>query len=517
MVLIIVELVPFIPMSIKGMLGVLFIVISSVKTGLKNALITAALYIMLQSANFILNINVDYEQVIVASLLGSGIYILTAFYLGSFAETIKRKNSELRTEIERRMSVEKELKKKLTLLKSLMDTIPSPIFFKDLECRYIGCNPAFEAVIGISGSELVGKTTDEIIHTELASIYQEKDMELLGRLGRQTYEEIVRFTDGSLRSIIFDKAIFTDEHNTPMGIVGVMTDITDKKESGKLKQSIMKNKQIMDKILEEDKMKTEFFSNISHELRTPLNVLLGSIQLMELYQIDDEVASSNAKRTRSIAIMKQNCYRLLKLVNNLIDTSKIDAKAFEIHLKNCNIVSTIEEITLSVADYIENKGINLVFDTDIEEKIMACDDDKIERILLNLLSNAIKCTPKGGRIFVNIYNNDDGLSITVEDNGIGIPENKQGLIFQRFCQVDEMFTRQYEGSGIGLSLVKSLVEMHGGTITFESKVGKGTSFRMNLPFKEVKEKAVQYMLPTKQAHIERINIEFSDIYSIRSS
>ncbi|OGO77412.1 MAG: hypothetical protein A2Y23_08395 [Clostridiales bacterium GWB2_37_7] len=210
--------------------------------------------------------------------------------------------------------------------------------------------------------------------------------------------------------------------------------------------------------------------------------------------------------------MKQNCFRLLRLVNNLIDISKIDAKSFELHLRNCNIVSIIKEITMSVSDYIENKGIRLVFDTDIEEKIMDCDDEKIERIILNLLSNAIKFTPKGGGIFVNVYNKDEGLYIKIEDNGIGIPENKQSQIFQRFCQIDAMFTRQHEGSGIGLNLVKSLVEMHGGTITFESKIGVGTSFCINLPYRKVEEKVVQYSALGKQAHIERINVEFSDIY-----
>jgi PAS domain S-box-containing protein len=514
--MVILNIIPIIPMSIKGILGLVFIIISCMRISLKDGLITATLWIIFGYINFALGINVDYKQGLITMLLGTITYYLIAFYFGHFTETLKNNNKNLSEEIEKRKNVEKELKEKLTLLQSLMDTIPSPIFFKDLNLRYIGCNRAYEAAMGICNAEFIGKNAYDIADIELAGIYEKKDKELLENLNNQTFEEVVKYADGSLRNIIFNKAIFTDENGVPTGIVGAMTDITDKREAGKLKQSIEENKQIIDEILENDKMKTEFFSNISHELRTPLNVILGSAQLMELYLNNNQYENSKGKIIKNIATMKQNCYRLLRLVNNLIDISKIDAKAFELHLKEYNIVTIIKEITMSVSDYIENKGIKLVFSTDVEEKIMACDDEKIERILLNLLSNSIKFTPKGGKIFVNIYNRDNGLCIKIEDSGIGIPEDKQNRIFHRFCQIDEMFTRQHEGSGIGLSLVKSLVEMHGGTITFESRLGMGTSFFINLPFRKAEGEMVQYNTFAKQAHIERINVEFSDIYSIGS-
>jgi PAS domain S-box-containing protein len=503
----IINILPFIPMSIKGILGLVFIIISCLKIGLKDGLITATLWVVLGYINFALGINVDYRQGMLAMLLGSAAYYLTAYYFGTFADALRKTNKELRDEIEIRKNIEKELNKKLTLLQSLMDTAPSPIFFKDLNHRYIGCNRAYEDTMGIRNSELIGKTVYDILDQNTADVLRKKDNELIANLGKQIYEEAINFPDGSVRNFIFNKVVFTDESGVPMGIVGVMTDVTDKKEAGELKENI-------NQMLETDKMKTEFFSNISHELRTPLNVILGSVQLVELYLSKGQYYNTMDKIIRNIATMKQNCFRLMRIVNNLIDISKIDAKAFELHLRNCNIVNVVREITLSVSDYIENKGIRLEFNTDIEEKVMACDDEKIERIMLNLLSNAIKFTPKGGEIFVNICNRDNGICIKVQDNGVGIPENKQNLIFQRFCQVDEMFTRQHEGSGIGLNLVKSLVEMHGGTIAFESKMGIGTQFIINLPYKMVEETEVQNNTFGKQAHIERISVEFSDIYSI---
>lgn len=214
--------------------------------------------------------------------------------------------------------------------------------------------------------------------------------------------------------------------------------------------------------------------------------------------------------------IKQNCYRLLRLINNIIDITKIESGFFEIHFKNCNIVSIVEEITLSVAEYVEGKGVDLLFDTDVEEKFTACDPDKVERIILNLLSNAIKFTKPGGSISVNVFQRDEAVEIIVSDTGIGIPQNMQEIIFQRFRQVDTSLTKEQEGSGIGLSLVKSLVDMHGGNISVESEYGKGSKFTVRLPDKilDPEENTTTNMDNcNSQTQIERLSIEFSDIYS----
>jgi len=217
------------------------------------------------------------------------------------------------------------------------------------------------------------------------------------------------------------------------------------------------------------------------------------------------------KWKKHIGIMKQNCYRLVRLINNLIDVTKIDSGYFEINLENANIVSIVEDITLSVAEYIENKHISLIFDTDIEEKIMACDPDKIERIILNLISNAVKFTSPGGSIFVNISDRGENINISVKDTGIGIPKTKQKVIFQRFIQVDKSLTRKHEGSGIGLSLVKALVNMHKGNITVASEPDKGSEFCIELPVYLINDRKNKndFLI---QGKVEKIKIEFSDIY-----
>lgn len=170
----------------------------------------------------------------------------------------------------------------------------------------------------------------------------------------------------------------------------------------------------------------------------------------------------------------------------MINITKIDSGFYDVKLKNNNIVKVIKDITLSVSDYIRDKGIQLIFQTDVEEKITAIDSDSIERIMLNLLSNAVKFTDAGGFINVKISDKGDTVLISVKDNGIGIPLDKQSIIFDRFRQVDQSLTRNHEGSGIGLSLVKALVVMHDGTISVASD-GNGTEFLIEMPVRKVPE------------------------------
>lgn len=510
----ILSIVTILPLSVKGILGLIFIVVSCVWFSYKDGLITAALWMISGFADFIMRINVDYKFGMTSMVLGTLMYWLTAHYLGRSIDSLKLKNIELSEEIKRRECVEKELNEKLTLIQSLIDTIPSPIFLKDMNFNFIRCNSAFESSIGMEEGNLKGKTDYDIFPAEQAKEYCEMDKKLLNGETIKSHESLMSFADGSIRNVFVNKAVFRDIMGEPAGIVGVITDISDKKERELLKQSLDENKLIIDEIVKYDKMKTEFFSNISHEFRTPLNVVLGSVQLLEMYTRSDDYYEYKDKVKRNVSIIKQNCFRLLRLINNLIDTTRIDSSSFEIHLANCNIVSIVEDIVQSVSDYIENKGIDFVFDTEVEEKIIACDAEKIERIMLNLLSNAVKFTQKGGKIFIGIYDRGDSLVIQVSDSGIGIPKDKQKEIFDRFYQVENVLSRQHEGSGIGLNLVKSIVELHEGSIYVDSEPGKGTVFTISLPAKTVSAEECLYTTQEKHDHVERIQIEFSDIYSV---
>ncbi len=290
----------------------------------------------------------------------------------------------------------------------------------------------------------------------------------------------------------------------------IIKDISYRNEIKTLKNELSVSEDQLNKTNEYNKMLTEFFSNISHELKTPINVILSAVQLL-ICQSEEPADNFNEKLSLLLNVVKQNGYRLIRLVNNLLDISKYDSGYMKLEIHNYNIVNIVEEITLSVAEYIESKGVTLLFDTDTEERIMAVDADKIERIMLNLLSNAVKFTNDGDEITVTIKDNEDYVSVCVKDTGIGIPEDKLKMIFDRFAQIDKTLIRNKEGSGIGLSLVKTLINMHGGNISVNSVVGVGSEFVMELPVRLVEE-AEQVNNNCSESKIEKILIEFSDIY-----
>lgn len=294
----------------------------------------------------------------------------------------------------------------------------------------------------------------------------------------------------------------------------IIRDITSRRQVEELKVYLEEKLKSLDRVIEYDRMKTDFFSNISHEFKTPLNVILGTLQLLKLY-LQHDIVQVDPKLEKKFDIMKQNCYRLLRLVNNFIDITRIETGHYDINLVNYDIVAIISAIAFSVKDYIEGKGIAFKFNTNISSKIIACDPDKIERIFLNLISNAIKFTKPGGSIEVSVALDEDRVLVSVKDTGVGIPKDKKDKIFDRFAQVDKKtLTKSYEGSGIGLSLVESLIKMHKGKISVSSQEGEGSEFIVELPYVTILEEA-EMVMETASAFdcpVEHIHIEFSDIY-----
>lgn len=257
---------------------------------------------------------------------------------------------------------------------------------------------------------------------------------------------------------------------------------------------------------EANKIKTHFISNISHELKTPINVIMSAIQLINY---NTKESPSYSKNKNTLAIIDDNCKRLLRLINNLIDVQKHELDDTKLNLSAVNVVNLIEMLVASVVPYAESKNLNLIFDTNKEDVILKVDSDKLERIILNLLSNAIKFSKPNGEIRVTL-NFEDCLYISVTDNGIGIAKENLNKIFDKFTQLDTSFSRKNEGSGIGLSIVKSFVLLHNGKISVKSELNKGTSFLIELPLTETSN------IETEDASYdnlsENVKIELSDIY-----
>lgn len=268
-----------------------------------------------------------------------------------------------------------------------------------------------------------------------------------------------------------------------------------------------------EKVMQTESMKNEFFTNMSHELKTPINILLSTNELLNHYYANNKISTSeDIDFVKYTKIIKQNSYRLLRLVNNLIDTTRLDNEQYPLHLGIYNIVNIIEEITLSAAHYIQSKNINLIFDTNIEECFVKCDAEKIERIMLNLLSNAVKHTPENGHIYVTITSTSTSISVSIKDTGCGIPSDKLDLIFQRFGQVKPSSNYITGGSGIGLSLVYSLVQLHNGNIQVDSIFGEGSNFIFELPIIPLSFETDSHSILTYTAEShEKCYMEFSSI------
>ncbi|MGM9534690.1 MAG: ATP-binding protein, partial [Intestinibacter sp.] len=247
-----------------------------------------------------------------------------------------------------------------------------------------------------------------------------------------------------------------------------------------LNEEMKTSNQLLNKIIEVERNKNNYFINLSHELRTPLNVISSIEQLITNINQSD-MGVPKEKLEEYMQVMNKNIKRLLNLINNIIDTTKIENGKYKINVREENIVYLVEETALSLKNAIESKGINLIIDTDTEEKIVKCDSYEIERCIVNLLGNASKFTPKGGTIKVDIKDFNDKVKIIVEDTGIGIDEKYYKAIFDRFNQIVDENTEVKGGSGLGLTITKHIIDMHNGDIYVESKKNIGTKFTIILP------------------------------------
>ncbi len=281
---------------------------------------------------------------------------------------------------------------------------------------------------------------------------------------------------------------------------------------GKTKFSILRNhKKDIKESVEREKIKTDFIFTISHELRTPLNIITNSSKL-----IKSKINKNEYEKElflEQINLIEKNSNRLLRLANNLIDVSKIESGFLDVSFKNQNIVEIVEDTVMSAIDVSKSYGIELIFDTEEEEIITAIDRNQIEKIILNLISNSIKFTDYGGHIYVSIEKDEEYILIKVKDDGIGMSDELINHMFEKFrkAKLYPSLERATEGSGLGLYIVKGLVEKHNGTIDIKSEINKGTTVIIKLPQSFVdKENSNQNLMNIPLEYTSKI--ELSDIY-----
>ena len=257
-------------------------------------------------------------------------------------------------------------------------------------------------------------------------------------------------------------------------------------------------KRSLDKLTEADRLKTEFFSNVSHELRTPLTMILAPVDRL----LERKASSLPADAANMLEMVRINGYRLLDLINRLLDFSKLEAGQMKLHVERVDLNALINKLASAATPLTQQRGIHLEIDCDPALAEFGADEQKVDTIVSNLLSNAIKFTPQGGRVRVETHAAETHVLVSIEDTGIGIDESQRERIFERFVQVDGSSSREFSGTGLGLSLVKGLVELHGGTIRVDSELGKGSKFTFDLPLRSLAEVVSRSEAPARAKMIK---------------
>ena len=395
--------------------------------------------------------------------------LLTRPYTILFDDLVKRNitMTKLNREIENK-NIELEYSQMLVIrkekmLKSFFSNVPIPLVIVNRDNNRISfSNQSFMNEIGEHHFK-------KVINRKLSSIIKIHKLPF----------DIKKHDNGFLRGTVrvnneikyFDME-FVDIYNNSNEVIVILYDVTSNIKLDSMRESV-KHK------LFEEGLKREFLSNISHDLKTPINVIYSASQLVKFYI--DEGDKAGLRKYNDIS--KQNCITLIRLTNNLIDSSRIYSDFLSANMKVRNIVEVIEEIIASLIDYVKNNEIDLIFDTNNEEIFVELDEEFMQRIIMNLVSNALKFTNINGKIEITINEINEDVIIIVSDNGKGMDDEFLTNAFNKYATGQNNDETYKKGSGIGLFVVKNLVEKQNGNISVKSKKNKGTKFEMK--FKKV--------------------------------
>jgi PAS domain S-box-containing protein len=340
------------------------------------------------------------------------------------------------------------------------------------------CNDAVIKASGYSRVEIIGKNIfDNFIPEESSKHVADLFHYILtGETGYYNYETELKIKDGSRLNVSWNSTVLKDEYNSVTGVACIGENITMRKQAEK---ELIRAK---NKAEESDNLKSVFLANMSHEIRTPMNAIMGFSNLLGEPELTD------SEKTQYIRIIRNSGDRLLQIINDIIDISKLDAKQFSISLSECNLDEIFRnsfETCLRSELLAQKQRVDLIIEIpdNSSDLIFVSDYNRFQQVLDNLLVNAVKYTPEGKiEMGYNIIQNEgeNMIRVFVKDTGIGIPENMEEMIFGRFRQVEE--GRFHEGAGLGLSISKGIVNLLGGKIWFESRIGKGTTFYFTVPY-----------------------------------
>ncbi|MDP3538226.1 MAG: PAS domain S-box protein [Azonexus sp.] len=400
------------------------------------------------------------------------------------------------SDITEQKRIERELKESALWIRSLLDTIPLPIFFKDAEGRYLGVNSAFENFYGQTQQALMGKSVFDIAPPELAVIYHAQDRDLLERSGTQVYESVVKDSHGELHDVIFHKASFMSADGKVGGLIGAVVDITERKKvEAELQQHRLHLEALVDdrtlalSIAKEaaeaaNRAKSQFLANMSHEIRTPMNAIIGMTHILTRH-------STEPAQRDKLSKIALSANHLLQLLNNILDISKIDAEQLTLERAAFSVSSLQKNLESLVGDKAMSRHVQLRFEIAprLFQVELLGDALRLQQVLINLVSNAIKFT-ESGSVTLSMQveaeaENDILLGFAVQDTGIGISPEALARIFNPFEQADGSTTRKFGGTGLGLTISRHLIHLMGGEIEVLSQPGVGSTFSFALQLAKV--------------------------------
>ena len=344
---------------------------------------------------------------------------------------------------------------------SIVRSMADGLIVINQEGKVLLMNPAAEKLLGVNKEEKMGKSIlTDFREEELISLAEEM-------AGAEEKEIVVKSKSDATKVILrASNAVIENENGQTVGMVSVLSDVTKQKEL--------------------DELKSTFVANVSHEFRTPLYTIQESLALVSEKSKD----SLPADLQRMLFIASSTAQQLTRLVNDLLDFSKIQARQFRLNPRPCRLNDVIQDIISLFDLWTKSKKIELKADLPSEPLEVEADPDRLMQVFSNLISNALKFTPPAGKITVEAKKCagesaqlSPYVEVRVKDTGPGIPKKDQKRIFEKFVQLDATSTRSVPGTGIGLTIAKDIIELHGGRIWVESEVGKGSSFIVEIPQK----------------------------------
>ena len=399
-------------------------------------------------------------------------------HAGDVASTNAQAFASKKSEAESHEAQISQSRKTLVDFKAALDA-HAIVATTDAHGRITYVNDKFCAISKYSREELIGKD-----HRIINSGYHPKSFI------REIWQTISggKIWKGELRNCAKDGSIywvdttivpFLGDDGKPLQFIAIRADITERKLAEDDLRQTHSALSVANAELEATRLKSEFLANMSHELRTPLNAILGLSEALR----EQTYGPLTPRQSQSLDTLHSSGEHLLSLINDILDLSKIEAGKLELNLAQVNVSEFCESCLVFVRTQAMQKKIGVTFEHDDNVAQLSVDPRRLKQILVNLLTNAVKFTPSGGHVGLSVTapKGDDVVRFTVWDTGIGIAIDDAAKLFRAFTQIESGLTRPQEGTGLGLALVAKLVELHGGSVTLESELGKGSRFIVTLP------------------------------------